>query len=65
MPPRTRIAWLPLLLGLYLLGIIAYIAATRWMTLTAEHPAYPVTLAVVGVGALLMVVVALLRARRG
>lgn len=61
MPPRPQIAWFPLLLGLYLLGIIAYVVATRWTTLLAAHPAYPVTLMIVGVGALLAVIVALVR----
>jgi hypothetical protein len=64
MAPRSRLAWLPLLLGLYLVGIIAYIAATRWTTLATGHPAYPITLAVVGLGALLTIVVALARGRR-
>ena len=61
---RTRIAWLPLLLGLFLMAIIAYIAVTRWPTLMAEHPAYPATLAVVGVVALLTVIIALVRGGR-
>ena len=64
MAPRSRIAWLPLLLGLYLVGIIAYIAVTRWTTLVAGHPAYPLTLVVVGLGALIAIVVALMRGRR-
>ena len=64
MASRSRIAWLPLLLGLYLVGIIAYIAVTRWTTLAAGHPAYPLTLVVVGLGALLTIAAALLRGRR-
>ena len=65
MPQRSRIAWLPILLGLYLLAIIAYIALTRGATLIAEHPAYPLTLVVVAVGAIIAIVVALVRARHG
>ena len=65
MSQRSRIAWLPILLGLYLLAIIAYIALTRGATLAAEHPAYPITLGVVALGALVAIVVAVLRGRRG
>ena len=65
MPQRSRIAWLPILLGLYLLAIIAYITLTRGATLAAEHPAYPITLGVVVLGALVAIVVAALRSRRG
>ncbi len=65
MAQRSRIAWLPILLGLYLLAIIAYIALTRGATLVAEHPAYPLTLVVVGLGASIAIIVAVVRARRG
>ncbi len=61
---RSRIARLPLLLGIYLLAIIAFIVVTRGATLVAEHPAYPLTLAVVALGAVVAIVVALVRARR-
>ena len=65
MSQRPRLAWLPILLSLYLLAIIAYIALTRGATLVAEHPAYPLTLVVVGLGAIVAIVVAVVRARRG
>ncbi|HEY8602383.1 MAG TPA: hypothetical protein VIL85_28435 [Thermomicrobiales bacterium] len=65
MSQRSRIAWLPILLGLYLLAIIAYIVFTRGATLAAVHPAYPLTLGVVALGAIVAIVVALVRARRG
>jgi hypothetical protein len=65
MPQRSRIAWLPILLSLYLLAIIAYIVLTRSATLAAEHPAYPLTLGVVALGAIVVIVVAVLRGRRG
>lgn len=65
MSQRSRIAWLPILLGLYLLAIIAYIAFTRGATLVAEHPAYPLTLIVVALGAIVAIVVAVIRGRRG
>lgn len=65
MAQRSRIAWLPILLGLYLLVIIAYIVFTRGATLVAEHPAYPLTLVVVALGAIVAIVVAVVRSRRG
>lgn len=64
MSQRFRIAWLPILLGLYLLAIIAYIVLTRGTTLAAEHPAYPVTLGIVALGAIIAIVGAVLRGRR-
>ena len=60
-----RYCRLPLLLGLYLLAIVAFIAATRWATLLAEHPAYPLTLVVVAIVALGMILGTILRVRRG
>ena len=65
MSQRSRLAWLPILLGLYLLAIIAYIVLTRGATLAAEHPAYPLTLGIVALGAIITIVVAVLRGRRG
>lgn len=65
MSQRSRIAWLPILLSLYLLVIIAYIALTRAATLAAGHPAYPITLGIVALGAIITIVVAVLRGRRG
>jgi hypothetical protein len=65
MSQRSRLAWLPILLGLYLLMIIAYIVLTRGATLAAEHPAYPLTLGVVALGAIIVIAVAVLRGRRG
>lgn len=57
----TGVAVLRLLLALACLVVPAWVAATRWSTLLADHPAYPVALVAVAVlGAVLAV-----RARRG
>jgi hypothetical protein len=64
MRQRLRIAPLPLLLSLYLLAIVIFIVATRGSTILAGHPAYPILLAVVALGALVTLAVAVLRRRR-
>lgn len=64
MRQRPRVAPLPLLLGLYLLTIVIFIVVTRGSTILAGHPAYPILLAVVALGALAALAVAVLRRRR-
>ncbi len=64
MRQRSRVAPLPLLLGLYLLAIVIFIVVTRGSTILAGHPAYPILLAVVALGALAALAVAVLRRRR-
>ena len=64
MHQRLRAAPLPLLLSLYLLAIVIFVVVTRGGTILAGHPAYPILLAIVAVGALITLVVAALRGRR-
>ncbi len=64
MRQRSRVAPLPLLLGFYLLAIVIFIVVTRGSTILAGHPAYPILLVVVALGALTAIVVAALRRRR-
>ncbi len=64
MRQRPRVAPLPLLLGLYLLAIVIFIVATRGGTILAGHLAYPILLAVVALGALGALAVAVLRRGR-
>lgn len=64
MRQRSRVAPLPLLLSLYLLAVVLFIVVTRGSTLLAGHPAYPILLAVVALGALITLAVAVLRRRR-
>lgn len=64
MRQRPRVAWLPFLLGLYLLAVVGYIVATRGGTILAGHPAYTILLAVVTLGALCTLAVAMLRRGR-
>ncbi len=64
MRQRSRVAPLPLLLSLYLLAVVLFIVVTRGSTILAGHPAYPILLAVVALGALITLAIVVLCRRR-